>query len=271
MTDLTLLDADWNHWPEETPPEAVAEHLAALDLDGVELGVYDPEVQLGPDRLARWRAVLEPRGLRIGAVLLSLPPDRWPEGGLGATDPGRLLAAAEACAATASGLGLDVLGLWPGADGPDTDRRAAAATLARVAAVVGRAGVRVAVEPKPGDLVGDPDQAVELIDLAGVDGQVGVLLDTGHELAGGRDPAALARALGRRLLHIHAGDSDGDADADLPAGRLHSLAPFLSALNEIGYSGALSPDLYGCVTDGVAGATDAVIESYRHIRDGLSS
>jgi sugar phosphate isomerase/epimerase len=270
MTDLTLLDADWNHWPENAPAAVIAGRAGALGLDGVELGVYEPDVQLSPDRLDEWRSALEPQGLRIGAVLLSLPPERWPQGGLGAADPARLMEAIRASAATASSLGLDVLGLWPGADAAGTDRAVAAAALAQAATVVDRAGIRLAVEPKPGDLVGDPDQALELIDMAGVGDQVGVLLDTGHELAGGRDVAALARSLGRRLLHIHVGDSDGDADADLPAGRLHSLAPFLSVLVEIGYNGALTPDLYGCVSDGVEGAVSAVTESVGHVRAGLS-
>lgn len=271
MSDLTLLDADWNHWPEQASIETIARRAAALDLDGVEVGVYDPEVQLAAARLDRWTSTLDPLGLRIGAVLLSLPPDRWPEGGLGAADPTRLLDAVEASVTIARQIGLKVLGLWPGADPADADLTVAAATLARAAAVAGRAGLRIALEPKPNDMVGDPDQALELIDTAGVADDVGVLLDTGHELAGGRDPAVLAAGLGQRLLHVHAGDSDGDADADLPAGRLHSLAPFLTALDDIGYDGAVTPDLYGCVSDGVAGAVDAVTESYRHIRDGLAA
>jgi sugar phosphate isomerase/epimerase len=267
--DLTLLDADWNHWPENAPAAVIAERAARLGLDGLELGVYDPAVQLSTERLAEWQDVLQPHGLRVGALLLSCPPDRWPDGALGAADPTMLLDAVEACAATAVDLGLTVVGLWPGADDEDADRDVVAATLARVAAIAQRYGLRVALEPKPGDLIGDPHRALELIDSAGASDHVGVLLDTGHELAAGHDLIALVAQLGDRLLHVHVGDSDGDADADLPAGRLHSLAPFLSALAGVGYAGALTPDLYGCVSDGVTGSVAAVGESYRHLRQAL--
>lgn len=262
---ISLLDADWNHWPEQVDEREIANRIATLGLDGVELGVYDPAEELSTQRLDRWRRALDEHQLRIGAVLLSLPPERWPDGALCAADTTALLTAVEACGAIAAGLGLDRIGLWPGADAPGGDT-AAVAVLPQVADVAARYGLRIGIEPKPDTLWADPSATLELVDAADVRGVVGVLLDTGHELAGGRDPAALAEEIGDDLVHVHVGDSDGDADADLPAGRIHSLAPFLGALDAIGYDGAVSPDLYGCVLDGVAGAVDAVTESIAHVR-----
>lgn len=270
-TDLTLLDADWNHWPEDAPPARIASRAAGLKLDGVELGVYDPSVQLAPARMREWQAVLEPHDMRVGALLLSLPPEHWPAGALTAPDPARLLDAVERCAMTALDLGLSVLGLWPGADAADGDTDVAAATLARIAGIARGHGLQIAVEPKPGDLVDDPHRALGLIAAADAADHVGVLLDTGHELAAGRDLVDLVELLGDRILHVHVGDSDGDADADLPAGRLHSLVPFVHALRRTGYAGALTPDLYGCVSNGVAGSVAAVTESYAHLREALNA
>lgn len=262
---FTMLDADWNHWPEEVSLATIAARTAALELDGVEVGVYDPAVELASQRMEQWRAVLGKHGLVIGAILLSLPAERWPGGALGAADPSALMDTVTSCCEVAAELGLDRLGVWPGADF-DGMEDAFVRTLREVAKVAADHGLRVALEPKPDTLVSDPVRALQLADDAGAIETVGVLLDTGHELAGGRDPAQLAAEVGEHLLHVHAGDSDGDADADLPAGRLHSLADFMVVLSRDSYDGAVTPDLYGCVADGVESAEDAVRESILHLR-----
>lgn len=125
------------------------------------------------------------------------------------------------------------------------------------------------VEYKPGQLVEGADDAVRLVDVVDRP-SLGVLVDTAHALAGGEDLAGLPALLGDRLVHVHLGDSAGDADADLPPGAEHDFVPFLAGLGQSGYEGALSFDLYGSVLSGLGTGTDASDQGLRYIRSALS-
>ena len=105
-----LADADWNSWPDGLDDAAVLEQAAGLRLAGVELGVYDADVALSPERLSALAALTARTGVPVAAVLLSLPADRWPGGALSGDLP-RLVRQVEACAAVCRALGLPVLGL----------------------------------------------------------------------------------------------------------------------------------------------------------------
>jgi sugar phosphate isomerase/epimerase len=252
-----LTDADWNSWPEGLGDAAAFEQAAALGLEGMELGVYDAAVQLAPTRLAGLAGLAGRTGVPVTAVLLSLPVERWPRGALsGEVD--RLVEQVRGCAEACRTLGLGVLGLWPGADPVGAD---VLPGLRRCAQAAG--DVRLALEPKPGTAVEGTGDAVDLCDA--VDG-LGVLLDTGHAFAHGEDPAVAVRRLGSRLLHLHLGDAaPGGGDDDLPCGRLHDFADLVSALDETGYTGRASFDLYGAVSSGSLTAGAALRESRDHV------
>jgi sugar phosphate isomerase/epimerase len=228
-----------------------------LGLEGVELGVYDAAVELSPERLAGIAALVEQTGVAVAGVLLSLPAERWPDGALSG-DLDALLTQVAACAAACRSLGLDVLGLWPGADPPGAD---VAVALRQCVEAAG--GVRLALEPKPGTVVEGTDDALEL--CAQVDG-LGVLLDTGHAFAAGEDPAVAVDRLGDLLLHCHLGDAaPGGSDDDLPCGRVHDFAGIVAALDASGFRGAASFDLYGAVSAGPLTGAQAVRESRDHV------
>ncbi|MGH9136750.1 MAG: sugar phosphate isomerase/epimerase family protein [Acidimicrobiales bacterium] len=263
---VELLAADWNHWPDGLSPAAIAEAAAGSGFDGLELGVYDTAVELADARLAEWQRLGDQNGVPVRMLLYSMPPERWQHGGL--TDESarsRLYEQLENVLELASRLGLDTIGLWPGADLPGADRRAFAAATSQLSALAHRAGMRIAIEPKPGTLVAGADDAQSAANEAVHRDAVGVLLDTGHEHAAGRDPAAIVADLGSRLLHVHLGDSDGDPDADLPPGRLHPLDPVLAALDLIAYAGAMTPDAYGVVASGAMTGADVLTETMRAV------
>jgi sugar phosphate isomerase/epimerase len=259
-----LLAADWNHWPDGLSRDEIAATAAHSGADGLELGVYDTEVELAPLRLEEWQALDQTHGLPIRMLLYSMTTERWPHGGLGSAKArSRLMQQAEELLRITSTLGLGTVGIWPGADPPHADRTEIARTVRDLATLAARDGIRIALEPKPGTAVGEPGDVIAVSDYVARPGLIGVLLDTGHEFAAGRNPAELARHLGKRLFHIHLGDSDGDPDADLPPGRLHSLDPFFTSLEDQRYEGAMTLDAYGAVAAGVITGAEALDETVR--------
>lgn len=258
MTSWRLADADWNSWPDGLTDARIWQQAAELGLDGIELGVYDAAVELAPARLVELARLVGRTGVPVTAVLLSLPPARWPDGAL-AGDVDRLVVQVDACARVCRSLGLDALGLWPGADPVGADvvpglRRACLAAD----------GMPIALEYKPGTAVGTAKQALELCDEVDL---VGVLLDTGHAYAAGEDPAQVVELVGDRLLHCHLGDAErGAGDDDLPCGRVHDFAPVVAALDAAGFAGTASFDLYGAVSSGLVTGAQAVRESRDHVR-----
>jgi sugar phosphate isomerase/epimerase len=263
---MQLLAADWNHWPDGLSPAEIASAASAAGVAGLELGVYDTSVELAPQCLDEWRRLGDEHGVPVRMLLFSMPPDRWPTGGLTAqSERGRLYEQVESLLHIGSMLGLETVGLWPGADLPGADRDSFLTAISEIAVLAHRAGMRIAIEPKPGTLVATADDVTDASDRAADNDAIGVLLDTGHEHAAGRDPAAIASSLGSRLLHIHLGDSAGDPDADLPPGRLHPLGPFLTTLDALTYEGAMSPDAYGAVAAHTITGVEALAETVRQL------
>ena len=248
---IELLAADWNHWPDGLSPEAIVTTAARAGVDGLELGVYDTGIELAPSRIDQWQTLGREKGVPVRMLLFSMTANRWPDGGLGSeTARRRLLEQVEELLAIAARIGHATVGLWPGADPPDADLSTISRTASAIAGLAARANVRIALEPKPGTAVSQPDDVLALTAAGRHAEHIGVLLDTGHEFAAGRDPAELVRQLGKRLFHVHLGDSDGDPDADLPPGRVHSLDPFFHALEADRYEGAMTLDAYGAVAAG---------------------
>jgi len=259
----SLCDADWNHWPDGFGDDAVWPAVAAGGFAGVEVGVYDAAVELAPERRAARARLSAAYQLPVAAILLSLPAPRWPAGALNGDVP-RLVSQVRACARACRELGLDTLGIWPGADtGP---WQSCVDGLRQVRDEAG--DVRVAVEYKPDTAVATAADALAL--AAAVPG-TGVLLDTGHAHAAGEDPAEVVAALGDLLWHVHLGDAAlGAEDDDLPLGRLHDVTPLVAALG--GYRGAATLDLYGAVSSGMLTGVSAGQESLAALRAaGVSS
>lgn len=271
-----LVAADWNFWPGGLTATAIWETCAGLGFEAVELGVYDPGVELSASRVAEAAALAERHGIGVHAALFSMPPARWPEGALASREhaPAAVRAVVET-GRRAAELGAAVLGVWPGADLDGHDAgdgwaRTAAAVAAILDGVAGL-GLRVAVEAKPGQVVGTTDDALRLCDELGAPA-LGVLLDTAHAVAGGEDLTTVPGRTGARLVHVHLGDTDGaDADADLPPGAVHEFGPFLAALDHAGYRGALAFDLYGAVTTGGFTGETASRRGLDHVRAALAT
>ena len=259
-----LFNADWNYWPERRSPESIWASSAELGFDGIELGVYDPDVQLSADLIATYARLAAHHELSVGTVLYSMPPTRWPHGGLGSPDHASLAIdqAIATARVAADAFGCTVLGLWPGADMLDRSTRpqevwpTMVASFRAIADAVAALGMEVAVEYKPLEMLGNADAALRLCEA--VDNPaLGVLLDTGHALWVGEDMPIVLRLIGDRLKHVHLGDTPGPVEADLPPGWHHDFTAFMAAIDEIGYRGAMSLDMYGAVDEGILGSDEA--------------
>jgi sugar phosphate isomerase/epimerase len=260
----SLINADWNYWPEERTPEQIWASSAAIGFDAIELGVYDPTEQLAESLVADYGDLAAKHELPVATVLYSMPPDRWPDGGLG--NPAQAPIAIDAVIETArianEAFGCSVLGLWPGADVLDRQTKPAEVwpTLVRsmraIADNVAELGMEVAVEYKPLEMLANADAALRLCDAVDTP-NLGVLLDTGHALWVGEDLPIVVRLIGDRLKHLHVGDTPGPVEADLPPGWHHDFTAFMAALDEIGYGRTMSLDMYGAVDEGVIGAEAA--------------
>jgi sugar phosphate isomerase/epimerase len=106
--------------------------------------------------------------------------------------------------------------------------------------------VRLCVEPIPGRAL--PDAAATLAWLRQTaHAELGLLLDVGHCLISGEDPASVARAAGPRLGYVHLDDNDGVGDLHWPllTGRLTAshLTDLAATLGEMRFSGGISLEL----------------------------
>ena len=257
-----LITADWNFWPDEQRGAEAFAIAASLGFPGIEVAVYDP-ADLRDDVIAdigRWRAET---GLEVPVVTYCLPPRRWPGGCLVSEDASlrrRVIAHGRVLARKTRDVGADILGMWLGGDRHRvvTSYPRAWAWLvdgvAEIAAGCAEAGVTLALEYKPGEVVGNADAFLRLAEA--VDSTAfGLLLDTGHALYGRELLPAVVRMCGPRLAHVHLDDNYGDADRDLPPGEVHNFDAFFLTLADVGYRGRLSLDLYYSVAEeGLTGA-----------------
>ncbi|MEK8145677.1 TIM barrel protein [Streptomyces sp. M10(2022)] len=151
-----------------------------------------------------------------------------------------------------------VLAATTGADGYDkrpdlTDREWASllANLDRIAAHAAGEGITTVLHPHVGTMVEGPEEVERVL----VGSDIPLCLDTGHLLAAGNDPVALARRAPDRIAHVHLKDVDAAMAAGVRAGDLTytdavrtglyrplglgdvDIAAITAALDRVGYTG----------------------------------
>jgi sugar phosphate isomerase/epimerase len=148
--------------------------------------------------------------------------------------------------ADAARLGATTAYLVPGTRADETALSCFAEGCALLADYAAGRMVRLCVEHVPGRAL--PTAARTLDWLASIGhANLGLLLDVGHCLISNEDAAAVIRRTGQRLGYVHLDDNDGNGDLHWPlfTGKLTQpqLADMMTALQEIGYQGALSLEL----------------------------
>lgn len=195
-------------WGHQMAPQRVLEEMAAAGLAATEFGP-DGFLPQDPDARAELLA-----GHGLAAVGGFVP--------VVLHDPGRdpLPEVRRALAGFGSARTL-VLAAATGSDGydarPDLDDRqwdALLANLDRIAAHAAAEGITATLHPHIGTMVEGPDE----VDRVLTGSSVPLCLDTGHLLAGGNDPVALARRAADRIAHVHLKDVDAALAARVRAG-----------------------------------------------------
>ena len=184
----------------------------------------------------------------------------------------------EAVAATkeamdiASGLGCDLVTIWPGQDGYDyifqadyIEERTLFAEGVKEACRH-RSDVRVSLEyklkePRTHSYLNSVGTTLLMLDEI-AEPNCGVALDYGHALLAYENPAesvALLHKYGHRLMHVHINDNYRLWDDDMIAGSVHTLEylEFFYWLRRTSYQGWLTIDQFPYREDG----RDAVEES----------
>jgi sugar phosphate isomerase/epimerase len=110
-----------------------------------------------------------------------------------------------------------------------------------------REGVFLLIEPEPGLLLETVDQYLEFAEKISSP-YLGLNFDIGHAFCVGDDPPSAIRRLGSRIRHVHL--------EDIAATRVHhhlipgegaiDFAATLQALQQIGYQGWITIELYTC-------------------------
>lgn len=207
-------------WGFQLSPERVLSEMEQLGLTATELG---PAGFL-PAADAERKALLDRFGLRaVGGFLPVVLSDAGHD-----PVPGVDAFVDEALA---TGADVVVLAAVSGQDGydvrpelTDTQWSTLLANLDRLDTHARERGVTATLHPHVGTLVENGHEVQRVLDGS----SIALTLDTGHLLAGGSDPAELARTAPERVTHVHLKDVDGAMASRVAAGEL----PFSQAVHD---------------------------------------
>lgn len=200
---------DWGH---QLAPERVFDEMASLGLRATEFGPvgFLPE---DPVERGTWlrRLGLRPVGGFLGVVLFDADNDPMPA--VDAFLDGMLATAGEVL----------VLAAVTGQDGYDTRPELTLQqwttlldNLDRIDRRARERGVTATLHPHVGTLVETDAEVRRVLDGSAI----ALTLDTGHLLAGGVDPVALARRVPDRVAHVHLKDVDAAMATQVATGSL---------------------------------------------------
>ncbi|MEU5383145.1 sugar phosphate isomerase/epimerase family protein [Kitasatospora cineracea] len=244
-----------------------------LTLDHMHLDPLAPDLAARTGRLARRlerlglraavetgaRYVLDPRR-KHGPTLLDADPAAR------AARTALLLTAVRVAAELGATAVHCFSGVLPPGTDPDTGRQRLAAALEPVLAAAGRAGVPLALEPEPGQLVETLADFHRLRTALGDPSELGLTLDVGHCQCLEEDsPADCVRAAAPWLRHVQIEDMRRGVHEHLPFGEGEiDFPPVLAALDAVGYRGLTVVELPRHSHAG----PDLAARSLRFLRDG---
>lgn len=249
----------------ETLSEKLAIASRIADVRGVELDYPSDFTDANETK-----KLLDDSGLVATNIEIEFFGDvRWKYGALCTTDDARRAEAirlAQEGMDAAAILGCNQISLWPGQDGFDYPmqvdyRESWDNTVQSVRQIAEyRDDIRVALEykikePRTHIQIGTVGKALNIAIESGC-ANVGVMVDVGHALMAYENPAESVVILNRqnRLFHLHFNDNYRNWDDDLIVGSVHlwETLELVYWLEEIGYDGWYSLDIFPYREDGVS-------------------
>lgn len=233
-------------------PEAISA-TAAAGYDGIDIWGGRPHAyrrDLSPEDIAMLHGLLESASLGLASLIpaqfrypssLCSPIETIRRDSIAYIQDGVELAAA---------LGAPLVSVCPGhslhGQGIEHARAALHDSLGEIAAYAAGRQIRIAIEPADRyetDLMHSTLDALKTVDALGFE-NLGVLLDTGHDLIAGQPAAEAVAALGDRLFHVHVDDNYGERDQHLVPGEgRYDFRGLIEALDRVGYEGYLAAEL----------------------------
>lgn len=116
------------------------------------------------------------------------------------------------------------------------------ANLQRILPLARKLGIRLLVQPEPGNLIETTEHVLELLKELDYDDRVGINFDVGHFFCVNEDPCEAWKTLKPYSRHVHIGDIPADRrhhHVQLGEGAL-DVARFLECVEESGYEGYLT-------------------------------
>lgn len=175
------------------------------------------------------------------------------------------VARVEASLREAAGLGAEFVYVAAPAEGPENRKRFRKSMVGLADAASGL-GPRLCIEPFPNSGLPSVAAMLEFLAETGHPGLY-VLLDVGHCVIAGEDPAAAVEACGERLGYVHFDDNDGKGDLHLALtdGVLtaETIRETLAAVAASPYEGPVAVEGHVNLPDPAA----AMAQSLRILRD----
>ena len=232
---------------------------------------------INDDNMLDIKKILQDRNLEVSMVTPDLwTQARWGKGSLAAKDKKTREDAVKEVQKSmdwAAELGCPYIDVWPGQDGYDycfqadyiTEKKWLVEGLVKCAEH--RSDVKVLVEYKPKEprthlYVARAADLKLLLMETGSD-NIGGLLDIGHSLPGGENPAEAVALLtsGKNYLdYIHINDNFRMWDDDMMFGSVHIIESleFIYWLERVGYNGWYTLDIFPYREDGVKAARESI-------------
>jgi sugar phosphate isomerase/epimerase len=256
---IQLGSADWNLWPISRDYDAIFGILKSKNIQRVELGIYQPSVELSEEKRAKIINAAARNQVEITAMLFSLTDDFWPHGAISNPSSG-FLKESQFFLNALEEMRIRYANFWTGVDGVSADSGQVSQTIDALDALGDTFPGIISIEYKAETIFSN---GATLAKFLSVTRNLKVLVDTGHAFALGEDIVQLLGDLHdlNLLGAMHLGDAViGDSDADLPCGRIHDFSPIIRKLMEINFKHTVNFDLYGAATDESGPGPVAILE-----------
>ena len=233
-------------WGLREPPAAAARKLAGIGVNGVDV---DPGFITEVDRLAGAGSV----NVKCLAADHLMPPG----GRLGdpVSQAGRIAVEhVKRSIEEAAELGAEAVYVGPPSEN-GANLRGFEQSVVTLASEAASAGLRFCIEHVPGFILNSAAATVEFAKRTGHP-NVYALIDIGHCLIVGENPAAAIRAAEDRLGYVHVDDNDGKDDLHLALTDglfdIDDVREILRALQESPYDGPVSVEVKNDLDDPLA-------------------